>query len=81
MKKINRVADDLQKRVYEIAEVSLDLKFLYGTLKLEGLNLPRLIGQAEREEAGQALRRRISGSGPVIVALILCRVEEFERSS
>lgn len=31
VKKVNRPRDDIQKRLYEIAEVSMELKFLYGS--------------------------------------------------
>jgi hypothetical protein len=40
IKNLRRVADDIQKRLYEIAEASLEMKFLYGNLDLRGLALP-----------------------------------------
>src|SRR5258708_37044740 len=39
IKNVKRVADDIQKRLYEIAEASLEMKFLYGTLRIEGLDI------------------------------------------
>lgn len=36
IKSINRVSDDIQKRLYEIAEASLEMKILYGKLAIEG---------------------------------------------
>lgn len=78
MKKVNRVRDDIQKRLYEIAEVSLEVKFLYGSLALKGLGLVGLLEDDRREEARAALRTQILASAPVVVALVICRVEELE---
>lgn len=33
---INRVSDDIQKRLYEIAETSIEMKKIYGDLELRG---------------------------------------------
>ena len=78
VKKVNRVRDDIQKRLYEIAEVSLEVKFLYGRLQLSGLGLGHLLGDAEREDARAALRDQITASQPRVVALLICRDEELE---
>lgn len=78
VKKVNRVRDDIQKRLYEIAEVSLEVKFLYGRLQLSGLGLDHLLGDAEREDARAALRQQIIASQPSVVALLICRSEELE---
>lgn len=78
VKKVNRVRDDIQKRLYEIAEVSLEVKFLYGSLALKGLGLAGLLEDDRREEARAALRTEILASAPVVVALVICRVEELE---
>lgn len=79
IKKINRVADDIQKRLYEIAEVSLELKFVYGQLQLTGLNLTSLLGPDQRTEALTALREQIVDVRPIVVALLLCPLEQVER--
>ena len=39
VKRVRRVSDDIQKRLYEIAEVSLEMKALYGEIELRGLAL------------------------------------------
>jgi hypothetical protein len=39
IKNVQRVADDIQKRLYEIAEASVEMKTLYGLLRLRGLNV------------------------------------------
>lgn len=77
IKKINRVRDDLQKRLYEIAEVSLELKFLYGTLELRGLNLRELLDDSSRALARRELRQQIAGTFPAVVALLLCPTDEI----
>lgn len=78
VKKVNRVRDDIQKRLYEIAEVSLEVKFLYGSLELRGLNLPDLLSDEGREQARGVLRAQIQGVRPVVIALLICRQEELE---
>lgn len=40
IKNLRRVEDEIQKRLYEVAEASLEMKFLYGNLDLRGLALP-----------------------------------------
>jgi hypothetical protein len=67
VKKINRPRDDIQKRLYEIAEVSLEVKFLYGDLQLRGLNLRLLLSDEDRGAAQAALRRQIVAASPVVV--------------
>jgi hypothetical protein len=78
VKKINRVRDDIQKRLYEIAEVSLEVKFLYGGLALSGLDLTELIDQDGRTAARAELRTRTIASSPAVAALLICRSEELE---
>jgi hypothetical protein len=80
VKKINRVADDMQKRLYEIAEVSLELKLLYGDVKLQGLDSETLLAPDARADAAKSVRSQIISSNPTVVALILCRTEELERA-
>jgi hypothetical protein len=78
IKKVNRVRDDIQKRLYEIAEVSLEVKFLYGRLELSGLGLNDLLEASQRDEARAALRQQVVAVQPTVVALLICRTEELE---
>ena len=80
IKNIRRVSDDIQKRLYEIAEASLEMKLLYGTLQLRGLGLASM--QAALESQGlirRRLRKAITASLPSVVALFLCPRGEAER--
>ncbi len=80
IKNVRRVADDIQKRLYEIAEASLEMKFLYGTLLLEGLALrsTREVLSAP-ETIRQRLRDQITRALPVVVVLMLCSRNEAEK--
>jgi hypothetical protein len=78
VKKINRPRDDIQKRLYEIAEVSLEVKFLYGDLRLRGLNLRLLLSDEDRDAAQAALRSQILAASPVVVGLLLTELEHVE---
>jgi hypothetical protein len=80
IKNVNRVSDDIQKRLYEIAEASLEMKFLYGSLKLDGLNVrdPREVALAP-EKFRRTLRDRIVSSKPTTVALFLCPKAEADK--
>jgi hypothetical protein len=75
VKKINRPRDDIQKRLYEIAEVSLEVKFLYGALHLHGLNLATLLTDKDLPGVRDHLRRQITSASPVVVALLLSELE------
>jgi hypothetical protein len=79
VKNVRRVSDDIQKRLYEIAEASLEMKAIYGNLKLEGLAVESTLGV----ECDPALRARLRGqvttSAPVVVALLICPRAEAER--
>lgn len=80
IKNVQRVSDDIQKRLYEIAEVSLEMKALYGRLRLTGLNLARtdeVLAGASRLQA--RLRRQITAASPVVVAFLVCPREQAER--
>ncbi len=79
IKKVRRVADDIQKRLYEIAEVSLEMKLLYGDLRLEGFSLTSLDDVSGNAELRSRLRVRIAASPPVVVALLLCPQAEAEK--
>jgi hypothetical protein len=78
IKKVNRVRDDIQKRLYENAEVSLEVKFLYGRLQLSGLDLPGLLTEDARPEARRSLREQITRATPAVVAPLICRAEELD---
>jgi hypothetical protein len=78
IKRVNRVSDDIQKRLYEIAEVSLEMKTLYGRLVLKGLNLARTEGVLENPRLRGSIRGQIVESLPVVVALLICSKTEAE---
>ena len=80
IKNVRRVADDIQKRLYEIAEASLEMKFLYGTLELRGLGTPDTKTVLEQcSDLRAKLRNQIRGSRPAVVVLMLCSKVEAER--
>ena len=79
VKRVRRVSDDIQKRLYEIAEVSLEMKALYGKLHLKGVNLSRTLDVAGNEEIRAMFREQILGSLPVVVALLICSRDEAGR--
>jgi hypothetical protein len=80
IKNVRRVADDIQKRLYEIAEAAIEMKFLYGNLRLEGLGL-----SSTREVLSspssirQRLREQITRAKPAVVVLMLCSRVEAEK--
>jgi hypothetical protein len=80
IKNLRRVADDIQKRLYEIAEASLEMKLLYGNLDLRGLALPSTEKVLESaDEIRQKLRSQIVGVRPTVVALFLCPRAEADK--
>lgn len=79
MKRVRRVSDDIQKRLYEIAEASLEMKALYGTIELRGLGLQTTEGVSENAEIRNRFRAQIRATPPVVVALLLCSRAEAER--
>lgn len=80
VKNVRRVADDIQKRLYEIAEASLEMKLLYGRLDLKGLGLETTSEVVEAMGAiRDQLRAAITASPPIVVALLLCPRSEAER--
>ncbi|MEO5727123.1 MAG: hypothetical protein ABI134_36420 [Byssovorax sp.] len=80
IKNVRRVADDIQKRLYEIAEASLEMKFLYGNLELRGLGMvsTKAVLASSKELRGK-LREQITASLPTVVVLMLCSKVEAER--
>jgi hypothetical protein len=80
VKNIKRVSDDIQKRLYEIAEASIEMKLLYGSLELKGLGLATMREALESQGAiRNHLRAAIMASPPMVVALFLCSRIEAER--
>jgi hypothetical protein len=80
IKNVQRVADDIQKRLYEIAEASLEMKVLYGRLRLSGLNV-RSPNRVDRGavKLRQRIRAQITTADPKVVALFLCSKVQAER--
>lgn len=78
VKRIQRVADDIQKRLYELAEASLEMKLLYGDLQLSGLGI-RDTRDLDQASAAERLREQIVGHSPTVVGLFLCPRQEAER--
>lgn len=80
IKNLRRVSDDIQKRLYEIVEASLEVKLLYGTVKLQGLGVraTRAVLDAPSEHRAR-MRAQIIASEPVVVALLLCPRADAER--
>jgi hypothetical protein len=80
IKNVRRVADDIQKRLYEIAEASLEMKLLYGSIQLKGLGLTRTTDVRNTVDTIRArIRRRIVASKPTVIALLLCSRNEAGR--
>jgi hypothetical protein len=80
IKNIRRVADDIQKRLYEVAEASLEMKFLYGDLRLQGLDLRSTRDVVEQtDELRARLRAQIVAAAPAVVVLMLCSRVEAEK--
>jgi hypothetical protein len=80
IKNVRRVADDIQKRLYEVAEASIEMKFLYGALHIEGLALEATKDVLAAPQAfRERLRAQITQALPVVVVLMLCSRAEAER--
>lgn len=80
IKNVRRVADDIQKRLYEIAEASLEMKLLYGGIELRGLGIQSTSEVTEECSKLRArLREQIKRAKPVVVVLMLCSRTEAER--
>ena len=79
IKNVRRVADDIQKRLYELAEASVEMKALYGTLELRGLDVRDPSTVTPDSGYRDAIRRQIVASVPTVVGLFLCPCEAAER--
>lgn len=80
IKNVRRVADDIQKRLYEIAEASLEMKLLYGDIELRGLGIKttaEVIGGCSKLRG--RLREQILRARPKVAVLMLCSRTEAER--
>lgn len=79
IKNVQRVADDIQKRLYEIAEASIEMKVVYGRLRLRGLNSKNTLHEKVVPTLRKRIRTQIINSQPTVVALFLCSRKEAER--
>jgi hypothetical protein len=79
IKKLNRVSDDIQKRLYEIAEVAMEMKALYGNINLQGLELRTTNDVLGNPALRQRLRDQFAASLPIIVAVLICSKREADR--
>ncbi len=79
VKSVHRVSDDIQKRLYEIAEASLEMKAIYGRLKVEGLAVESTLEVEGNAELRLRLRDQVTAAEPVVVALLICPKAEAER--
>lgn len=78
IKNIRRVSDDIQKRLYELAEASIEMKLLYSSMTLRGLAL-NSPSTATSDDVRGALRAQILGQYPIVVGLLLCSRAEADR--
>ena len=79
IKGIRRVSDDIQKRLYEIAETSIEMKAIYGDLKLHGLNVTSVKEVARNADLRERLRLQIVNAKPTLVAFLICPKAEAEK--
>ena len=79
VKNVQRVSDDIQKRLYEIAEAAIEMKVVYGRLQLTGLDMVRTDDVRGNSNLRERIRAQITASEPVVVALFLCSKVEAER--
>ena len=80
IKNVKRVSDDIQKRLYEVAEAAIEMKFLYGDLTISGMNMKSTEEvQASASRLREELRKQIWGVKPIVVVLLLCPREEAEK--
>lgn len=79
VKNVRRVSDDIQKRLYEIAEASLEMKLIYSDMELKGLEVSRVEDIGADPDLRIRIRRQIQGFHPIVVALLICPRDEAER--
>lgn len=78
VKNVKRVSDDIQKRLYEIAQVSLEMKSLYGSLDLKGMNATPSDVMRDTSTYRAQMRQAITATLPVVVGLLMCSKKEAE---
>ncbi len=78
VKNVKRVSDDIQKRLYEIAQVSLEMKTLYGSLEFKGMNATPDDVKRDTSAYRVQMRRAITATLPVVVGLLMCSKKEAE---
>ncbi len=79
IKNISRVADDIQKRLYELAEASLEMKILYGNFELRALNQQTTDGVSGNPGLRGRVRQQILRARPVVIGLFICSKTEAAR--
>ena len=79
IKNVRRVSDDIQKRLYEIAEASIEMKALYGKLRLRGLDLKSTLEVSNNARLQGRIRSQITKARPVVVAFLICPKAEAEK--
>jgi hypothetical protein len=79
IKNVRRVSDDIQKRLYEIAEASIEMKAIYGKLLLRGLDLATTLEVAGNAQLRSKIRSQITRAHPVVVAFLICPKAEAEK--
>lgn len=79
VKSVRRVSDDIQKRLYEVAETALEMKALYGRLRLVGFDLQETKGVERNPDLRKRMREQITAAKPVVVAFFICPKEDAER--
>lgn len=79
IKNVRRVRDDIQKRLYELAEAAVEMKLLYGSIELTGFALDETVDIEAVPALRSEVRRQLTASPPVVVALFLCPRSEAER--
>lgn len=79
IKNVRRVSDDIQKRLYELAEASLEMKLIYGGLQLKGADIRSTLHVDDNLELRDGIRRQIQSSHPVVVGMFLCSRDQADR--
>jgi len=79
IKNVRRVSDDIQKRLYEIAEASVEMKVIYGDLRLRGLAVQTTKDVEANPKLRKRIREQITRSLPVVVVLLLCSKKEASK--
>ena len=73
------MSDDIQKRLYEIAEASIEMKALYGDLRLRGLDLRSTVDVSDNSKLQKRIRSQIVKARPTVVAFLICPKDKAQR--